>query len=65
LVHGLNIVCEPGGDDRTCAFWHLRRHRTRGVPAFVMAQIVGILAAVAVRPMLWPEAKTRLPATPD
>jgi glycerol uptake facilitator-like aquaporin len=36
-----------------------------GVPAFVTAQIVGILAAVAVRPLLWPESKTCLPATPD
>jgi hypothetical protein len=25
-----------------------------GVPAFVLAQLVGVLAAVAVRAMLWP-----------
>jgi glycerol uptake facilitator-like aquaporin len=36
-----------------------------GVPAFVAAQTVGILAAVAVRPLLWPESKTCVRTTPD
>ena len=59
LVHGFDLVRQSGRDRRSFPLRHLRRHRPGDVPAFIVAQLIGMAGAVRLSGWLWPEPANR------
>ena len=58
LVHGLDLVRQSGRDDGALAVRHVRGIAGQR-PAFLVAQIIGAIPAVAVSAWLWRSAARR------
>jgi hypothetical protein len=62
LVYGVDLACEPGHYDRSLSDT-FSGIRPGDMPAFILAQFVGALTALAAARALFPVKKAKAPPT--
>ena len=55
LVHRLDLLRQPRRDDRALDLRYFYGDRAFGAPAFIVAQFVGMAAALMLSRWLWPD----------